>query len=422
VKKTSKWPIITVLTMVPLLMVLGNSVLIPGLPEMQSKMHVSKFQVSLLITLFSVPAGIVIPIAGFLSDRFSRKWVVIPSLLLFGIGGIIAGFASWFLKSPYVVVLVGRIIQGIGASGTAPIAMAWIGDLFSGAERSKVLGINEAGNAFGKVISPILGAAIAFIAWFSVFFIFPILCIPVAALLWWIVPEKKQAKSKQGNGLRTYVQSVVHIVIREGRWMTVLYFAGAAALFNLFGVLFYLSDLLENQYKIEGVIKGLYLAIPLVVLSATSFSAGAIIKRKKLLMKWMMVTGFIVSSLSLLTATWLAHNAWFLIGLMSFAAVGTGVVLPCLNMLITSAVTSESRGIVTSLYGSVRFLGVALGPPVYTWLLGISKTVMFITVAVLAAVCALTIAIFVHPEPNPDGSQRQVPKQLRIPGRHKARI
>jgi ACDE family multidrug resistance protein len=411
-----------VLTMVPLLMVLGNSVLIPGLPEMQSKMHVSKFQVSLLITLFSVPAGIVIPIAGFLSDRFSRKWVVIPSLLLFGIGGVIAGFAAWFMDNPYVTVLVGRIIQGIGASGTAPIAMAWVGDLFSGAMRSKVLGINEAGNAFGKVISPIVGAAVAFISWFSVFFIFPILCIPVAALLWWIVPEKKQGKSSNSKGVREYIQSVLRIVLREGRWITVLYFAGAAALFNLFGVLFYLSDLLENRYKIDGVPKGLYLAIPLMVLSATSFATGAIIKRKKLLMKWMMVTGFMVSSGALLTATWLANNVWWLICLMSLAAIGTGVVLPCLNMLITSAVTAENRGIVTSLYGSVRFLGVAFGPPVYTWLLDISKTVMFITVAALAAVCALFILLFVRPEPNPDGSKKTAPEQLRIPGRHKARV
>ena len=58
---------------VPLIMVLGNSMLIPVLPKMKSALDISQFQVSLVITLFSVPAGLVIPIAGFLSDRISRK-------------------------------------------------------------------------------------------------------------------------------------------------------------------------------------------------------------------------------------------------------------------------------------------------------------------------------------------------------------
>ena len=195
-KQRSPWLLVIILSLVPLLMVLGNSILIPGMPEMQSKMHATKLQVSLLITMFSVPAGIVIPFAGFLSDRIGRKWVIVPSMLLFGIGGLVAGFASWWVAKPYTLVLVGRVIQGIGASGTAPIAMAFLGDLFQGEMRSKALGVNEAGNAFGKVISPILGAAVALIAWFAVFFIFPVLCVPLAAAVWWLVPENNKSEAK----------------------------------------------------------------------------------------------------------------------------------------------------------------------------------------------------------------------------------
>ncbi|HBE76406.1 MAG TPA: MFS transporter, partial [Firmicutes bacterium] len=45
-------------------MVLGNSMLIPVLPKIQKELHVGLVQVGLLITVFSVPAGIVIPFAG----------------------------------------------------------------------------------------------------------------------------------------------------------------------------------------------------------------------------------------------------------------------------------------------------------------------------------------------------------------------
>ena len=46
-------------------MVLGNSMLIPVLPKMKSTLDITQFQVSLVITLFSVPAGLAIPFAGF---------------------------------------------------------------------------------------------------------------------------------------------------------------------------------------------------------------------------------------------------------------------------------------------------------------------------------------------------------------------
>ncbi|WP_035487369.1 MFS transporter [Alicyclobacillus contaminans] len=419
-KRPPNWLLIVLLSFIPLLMVLGNAVLIPGMPTMQSTMHVTKFQVSLLITLFSVPAGLVIPFAGFLSDRIGRKWVIVPSILLFGTGGVVAGFASWWLSHPYWVVLVGRVIQGIGAAGTAPIAMAFMGDLFQGNLRSKALGINEAGNAFGKVVSPIIGAAVALLAWFAVFFIFPVLCLPLAAAIWWMVPEASKKKTEQ-QSISSYLKSLGKIAQREGRWLSVAYLCGATALFTLFGVLFYLSDLLESKYNIDGIIKGLILAIPLLVLSTTSYITGVVIQKKKQRMKWFLVVGFAILATSVLCATWLATNAWMLIALMSVGAIGTGLVLPSLNMLITSAVDQTNRGSVTSFYGSVRFLGVAFGPPVFTWLLGVSTAAMFVTVASLAALCGLLAWLLIRPEANAQDQQAAQQGVRPMASRHKAR-
>ncbi len=58
---------------IPLIMTLGNSMLIPILPEMKSALKITQFQVSLTITVFSIAAAIMIPILGYLSDRISRK-------------------------------------------------------------------------------------------------------------------------------------------------------------------------------------------------------------------------------------------------------------------------------------------------------------------------------------------------------------
>jgi ACDE family multidrug resistance protein len=156
-------------------------------------------------------------------------------------------------------------------------------------------------------------------------------------------------------------------------------------------------------------------------LSTTSYLTGAVIKKRTTLMKWLLVTGLFILCGSVLSATWLARNAWLLVGLMSVGAAGTALILPSLNMLITSAVAKENRGIVTSFYGSVRFLGVAFGPPVFTWLLSISTSAMFLTVAALAAGCGVLVLLLVHPEPaSPDPSPGNLPV-VKIPARHKAR-
>ena len=46
--------------------------------------------------------------------------------------------------------MAGRVLQGIGATGTAPIAMALSSDIFTSSDRSKSLGLLEASNGLGK--------------------------------------------------------------------------------------------------------------------------------------------------------------------------------------------------------------------------------------------------------------------------------
>ena len=92
-EKQSKVLVLAILSAVPVIMV-GNSMLIPVLPTIQSDLKISPLQVSLLITLFSIPAGIIIPLSGILSDRYGRKRVIAPSLLLYGAGGLLTGFAA----------------------------------------------------------------------------------------------------------------------------------------------------------------------------------------------------------------------------------------------------------------------------------------------------------------------------------------
>ncbi|OUM85787.1 MAG: MFS transporter [Bacillus thermozeamaize] len=410
-KSSGKTKDLVALTSVPLIMVLGNSMLIPVLPQIKSALKISQFQVSLLITLFSLTAGIVIPLAGFLSDRISRKAVIIPSVLLYGAGGLLAGFAALWVDKPYALIIAGRALQGLGAAGTAPIAMALLGDLFRGGAQSRALGLSESANGMGKVISPIAGSLLGLIAWWAPFFAFPILCAVSALMVWLMVKEPVQ--KEKSPSLREYVRALGDIFKREGRWLLCAFFAGSAGLFVLFGILFYLSEVLESQYQIDGVWKGGVLAIPLLGMVVTSFVTGSLIRKNGKLMKFLIITGLFALSGSLALAI-LFKNLYLFIGLITLGSIGTGAVLPCLNSFITGAVRKAERGMITSIYGSVRFLGVAIGPPVFSWLMDISRTVMLASVASLVAFAALLGLFLIHPAKN-GGQTEKNAKRKKMP-------
>lgn len=344
VQSHARWHWMAILALVPFAMVLGNSVLIPVLPDLQSNLGITRFQSSLLITLFSVPAGIVIPVAGVLSDRFSRKRVIIPGLVLFGLGGVVAGVAAW-LPGTYPLLLCGRIIQGIGAAGTAPIAMALAGDLFQGSARSKVLGMTEAGNALGKVLSPVIGALLALWAWPLVFWVFPLVGLPLAFLIWRGLPSEQPSP-----GSSRYLQGLISALTDKGRWLVPCYLTGATALFTLFGVLVFLSEQLETVRRVPELWSGLILGIPLALLTVASFTTGWLIRRQRSRMKLMVILGLGLLTGSLAVAAWMYTGTVWLVVLLTVAAAGTGTVLPALNTLITSAVSEDHRGIVTSFY------------------------------------------------------------------------
>jgi ACDE family multidrug resistance protein len=78
--------------------------------------------------------------------------------------------------------------------------------------------------------------------------------------------------------------------------------------------------------------------------------------------------------------------------------MGAGVILPCLNMMITSAIRLKERGIITSLYSSVRFFGVALGPPIFGALADRPTLLYFGTASLLIVAFLLSMFLIHRPQ------------------------
>lgn len=384
---------IIALSSVPLVMTLGNSMLIPVLPMIEKKLSITSFQVSLIITVYSIVAIICIPFAGYLSDRFGRKKVLLPCLLIAGAGGAVAAFASTSFKDPYLMILAGRVLQGIGSAGAAPVVMPFIGDLFKGDDEkvSAGLGDIETSNTAGKVLSPILGALLASWYWFMPFWFIPFFCLISFFLVLFLV-DKPKDDEEDAPTISEFVKNVKKIFKEDGRWLYTVFVIGCVIMFLLFGVLFYLSETLESKYSIDGVMKGLLLAIPLLFLSLSSFVAGKKIGKHQNRMKFCVVAGMGLMTLSFI-GLWWNHSFYLLFIFLSVGGIGTGMSLPALDALITEGIENEECGTISSFYNSMRFIGVALGPPIFAALMSNAAWLIFILSAFFSLV-SLFLVVF----------------------------
>ena len=89
-----------------------------------------------------------------------------------------------------------------------------------------------------------------------------------------------------------------------------------------------------------------------------------------------------------LASYFLLHSTLLRLIAATVLGIGAGLVLPSLNTLITSAAGAGERGLVTCLYGTVRFFGVAIGPPVFGLSDRLGASTLFLSTAGLAALAA----------------------------------
>ncbi|MEM5592962.1 MFS transporter [Niallia circulans] len=294
----------------------------------------------MIITVYSVLAIILIPVAGYLSDRIGRKRVIIPSLIIAGIGGVISGFAAWLMDNSYWIILIGRALQGVGAAGAFPIVLPLVGDLFKDEEQvSSTLGVIETANTFGKVLSPILGAFLAGFIWFIPFMSIPVFCLVSIILI--LIFVKSPKSNEKPVPFKEFIQHTKETMHKDKKWLYAIFFIGVIVMFVLFAEMFYLSDILEKKYHIK------MLKRALSCYTARSFMSYFLhyrekIKKDKNLMRWITFIGLLAIIIGTIALNF-SDNMWFIILFLTLAGIGIGASLPPLDALITEGIEKRKR-------------------------------------------------------------------------------
>jgi multidrug resistance protein len=154
---------------------LDISIVGPAIPAIGKSINVDRHSMSWIFSIYVLANLVGISLMAKLSDRYGRRRIYIISLAIFSIGSIVVA-----LSHNFNILLVGRAIQGFGASGIFPVASAVVGDIFPPEKRGRALGL--IGSVFGIafILGPVIaGVVLKYFIWNDLFFI----NLPIAAVL-----------------------------------------------------------------------------------------------------------------------------------------------------------------------------------------------------------------------------------------------
>ncbi|MBS3810073.1 MAG: MFS transporter, partial [Desulfobacterales bacterium] len=91
-----KDPNLPILLVVVMFAVTGGSLVGPILPEMMNLAGATSKNVGLALSAYTFSAMVATPLLGPVADRFGRKRVIVPAVMLFGVGGLLITFTRSF--------------------------------------------------------------------------------------------------------------------------------------------------------------------------------------------------------------------------------------------------------------------------------------------------------------------------------------
>jgi EmrB/QacA subfamily drug resistance transporter len=148
-----------------------------ALPSMRSQFAVQADTVAWIVTLYTLSHLILMPIYGRLGDEIGKRRTFLVAIIVFFVGTGVN-----LLANDLPLLLIGRVIQGVGAGGIVPLSIAVISDVFPSSEQGAALGTwNSILPLAGVVGTLMAGILIDTLGWDVVFV--PVLLLGLLALL-----------------------------------------------------------------------------------------------------------------------------------------------------------------------------------------------------------------------------------------------
>jgi DHA2 family multidrug resistance protein len=128
--------------------VLDATVVTVSLPHVAGSLSSTPEEATWVLTSYLLSNAIVLPLTGWLGTRFGRKRVLMTCVVVFTAASAVCGAAT-----SLSVLVVARVLQGVGGGALQPMAQAILMESFPPARR----GVAMAAFSMGVIVAPILG-------------------------------------------------------------------------------------------------------------------------------------------------------------------------------------------------------------------------------------------------------------------------
>ncbi|KAH9898723.1 major facilitator superfamily transporter [Xylariomycetidae sp. FL2044] len=173
---------------------MSSFIFYPAINSIAEGLNTTVGLVDLAVTTYMIVSGITPAILGNAADKLGRRPIYIFALSVYLVANI--GLA---LQNSYAALLVLRMVQSAGSSGTISLGYGVIADIAEPAERGFYVGVSLLGPNVAPPLGPVLGGIIAArLGWKWIFWFLAIIGGTVLLVIFMVLPET--ARSIVGNG------------------------------------------------------------------------------------------------------------------------------------------------------------------------------------------------------------------------------
>ena len=337
--------------------------IVPALPAMAIGLGITDAEAAYLISSFTLGTILVAPFVGLLADKVGRRYVLTPSLLLFGLAGVACG-----LCEDFTTLLVLRFIQGMGAAALGALAVTILSDLYQGPTRVRYFGWNMTATSMGMMFYPFMGGVLGSVHWRYPFFLSAI-ALPIALYVHLFLRyEEPLSKLTFKAYVVQFLGSLSNRRVLLLSWINfTVFFVFAGAFLSFFSLL--MLETFSDSLSIElgsfmqplsaEIFIGLQLVLFSIMVGIISFNLGALHQRFGF--NQVLATALFFYALSLL---WLQSSDGFVSTTLAVALLGLahGCTIPSMVALYTRLAPEGMTGSYVILNSLVFRVGQTVGP------------------------------------------------------------
>jgi EmrB/QacA subfamily drug resistance transporter len=166
-EQQNPWPALFALVLGFFMILVDLTIVTVATPTIIEKLDASVNEAVWVSSAYMLAYAVPVLITGRLGDRFGSKYLYLAGLTVFTLASLWCG-----LTGTIEMLIIARVVQGLGASMITPQTMAIITRIFPAAERGKAMAVWGATAGVAMVVGPILGGVLTdALGWEWIFFI-----------------------------------------------------------------------------------------------------------------------------------------------------------------------------------------------------------------------------------------------------------